>query len=255
MPGSRCSDTGVMAAYVVAPYAQLASASTTVPFSGASQWAWASDDTLVLWGMDGMHVTVYDRLSDVAKTFPSAEWPKFGFTYWVGADVLVGCYNKYSWPEICVWRRATHSIEPLLPPAPGEVVPDAQSDGQTLVWIQAPPGKPPWEQGHIWTSPYATSKKGLVPEKRRPAPVVGSWRMSVANEGYYAVGDEAGLNIYRLSDMHHWAFPIPPQDAGVGEPHALSYVDADELWYWTDASVIRQRLDALGPGDPAPEEP
>jgi len=92
-----------------------------------------------------------------------------------------------------------------------------------------------------------------IPTKRRPAAHVGVVLFSVANAGYYALGGAldsgtSSVDVYRLSDAHHWSFDLPAKDWGTyGQ---LVYIDADEVWYHMWGGVARQRLDALGPGDP-----
>jgi hypothetical protein len=62
---------------------------------------------------------------------------------------------------------------------------------------------------------------------------------------------DAQFHVYRLSDMHHWALPWPPQQT-YGPVHDIMYVDATEFWYHFDGGFARQRLDALGPGEACP---
>jgi hypothetical protein len=83
---------------------------------------------------------------------------------------------------------------------------------------------------------------------------------TVAREGYYAAvsgkdhpydfpGD-GRIHIYRIGDGHEWAAEVPsPSWLQIS---AIYHVDADEIWYSGHGPVARQRIDALGPGTPAP---
>src|SRR5690606_6004876 len=120
-------------------------------------------------------------------------------------------------PDVSVWDRSTNFFTDLVAPPPPSRVTDANSDGNTLVWIVQEDAENP---GTLWTSPMAVTPQGLDPTPRRATPpILGHG--SVANSGTYVMysfsdvlieggGPGDGLmHIYRLADAHHWAFPVP----------------------------------------------
>lgn len=241
------------AAYVIAPYDELTTVSDTLPVTVPNQGSAASDDTLGLWGVTGNRATVYDHSSGVANTFGTPPFPSYKLPRPVGDSALVMCLFDYDRPKACIWNRASHDIEPLVVPT-DDVIPNIDSDGQTLVWIRASPVQQPnwaWLDARIWTSPFATHQADLAPEQRCQAPEL-SIPASRAADGYYAfnTGVEERFHIYRLSDMHHWSFAWPPQDEAWGPAHGVLYLDTEELWYGFANGIARVRLDSLGPGEP-----
>lgn len=68
--------------------------------------------------------------------------------------------------------------------------------------------------------------------------------------------------MWRLSDGHRWLVPPLVDPAGDGSQRAralgISCIDGEELIYSALGNTqntdlfVRQRLDALGPGEPAP---
>ncbi|MEJ7731035.1 MAG: hypothetical protein WKG00_17695 [Polyangiaceae bacterium] len=236
--------------YLVEPYDSLSSATAILPVSTLSQLQGANDSTLALEGVNGNILTIYDRLSATTKSFDGPGLSN-KVAQPVGDAAFFVHFAAFEQPDCWVWRRATQDIEPLVQPA-GEYVVDILSDGSTIVWLQVPPKDPWadfWPQGDLWTSPFAETKAGLVPTKRRPAPIVGDVPATIG-EGYYALfsGSDLRVHVYRLSDMHHWSFEPPP----ASDFYDLGYIDDTWLYYQMRGGVFRQRLDALGPGDPAP---
>jgi hypothetical protein len=70
------------------------------------------------------------------------------------------------------------------------------------------------------------------------------------------------LHVYRLSDGRHWELPRFVDISPAAEPNAVTVpsavleIDETEVWYATQSqstntpwTIVRQRLDALGPGD------
>ena len=245
---------GTSAAYTAPAYADLATTAEILPMTTANQGSSASDDLLLLEGMSGFHMTIYDRLAGTAQAFGSAGFPAYQEGQPVGESALVMCLEEYDRPKLCIWNRTTQAIEPLVTPV-SEVVPVAKSDGQTLVWAQNPPVHQPsgaWQPGALWMSPMATEAADLVAEKRCAAPDLGP---SVAGHGYFAMASQIDMvvHFYRLSDMQHWAIPAPPGQTN-GTIRRLAHIDGEFLWYNTHY-LHRQRLDALGPGAPCPAPP
>lgn len=236
--------------YLHVPYDALASAADLVPIATLSQLQDANDSTLAIEGVNGNILTIYDRLANTTKEFNGPGLSN-KVAQPVGDVAFFISFAAFEQPEGWIWRRATQNIEPLVQPT-GEYVVDIVSDGSTIVWMQVPPKEPWadfWPQGDLWTSPFAETKAALVPAKRRPAPVVGEVPSTIG-QGYYAVYSLSDLlvHVYRLSDMHHWSFLPPP----AFDFYDLGYIDDTWLFYQMRGGVFRQRLDALGPGDPAP---
>jgi hypothetical protein len=221
-----------------------------LPMTVASQGWDASEDVFAVNELSGVGWTLFDRLTNTAKSFGTADH-QLGTAHPVGSAVFAPRDASFQVWEGWVWTHETQDFVPLIQP-PGEVVPDINSDGQTLVWVQTPPkgmwNEPYYPPGYLWTSPMATTKAGLQPQKRRPAPLVAALNSSLANDGYYMIIGSDGFHVYRLADMQHWSFMPEGWNAG----RIPVYLDRHTLWYWGHAGIFRQSLDALGPGDPAP---
>jgi hypothetical protein len=156
-----------------------------------------------------------------------------------------------------------------------ELVYDIRTDGTTLVWLQsASSGIEQWVPADIWLSPFTTDPSKLQPKKLRqhPRASIGATSKRIGGGFYAAIEPEKSgpnsyspnhrLHLYRLSDGRHWELPrfedISPGAAPdtFTVPSAVLQLDDTEIWYeaksqttgtrWT---VVRQRLDALGPGD------
>lgn len=155
------------------------------------------------------------------------------------------------------WKRP-NTVQQVVNPG-SELVFDIRSDGTTLAWLQTT-SKSIYESaaGALWTSPHTTEPPEMKPAKRRDVPSVGaSYDSKGIGSGYYAMVDhvtgkpERNLHLYRLSDARHWQLPCPADL----RPAEIIHVDDEELWatYTTlndaHASILRHRIDALGPGD------
>ncbi len=249
--------TGARAAYITEPLDALGSAGCTLPIDMPSQGQAASDDVLALWGLNGINVALYDRKASTWKQFGNVNQDVFWLPQPVGRAALVRHYQQPEHAQAWMWNGATGAMQQLIATG-NDIVPDVQSDGETLVWVRTPPKSVPeselYPQGDLWTSPFATTPSGLTPKKRRPAPLVSGGGNSAAGEGFYAVVSYADLSVhvYRLSDAHHWSFPFQTPPSLMPSFRGVVYVDKDEVWYITESSIYRQRLDALGPGDAAP---
>ncbi len=171
--------------------------------------------------------------------------------------VLMGVEQNHEKLTGWVWKRPD-TLEQLVD-AGSEMVYDIRSDGNTLVWVQtASASSLDPATGTLWTSPFATSASGVESTQRRSVPaltIVPQYK--VVGHGHYALVEqpvgspERYLHVYRLSDARHWKVPTIPDV----RPADLIYIDAEEVWFigttLNDAksTIIRQKLDALGPGD------
>jgi hypothetical protein len=241
------------ATYVVAPYDTISTVSEVALNTALAQDIDSTDTTLSLEGNSGTKITIYDHLAHQATSFGPPPGLGYILAHPVNNSALMLFFPAFEKPEAWIWNRSTHTTQPLIQPAP-ELVLDVRSDGETLVWVQVPQKAeidPVFPPGSLWTSPFATSKAGLKPTKRRPMGKFGEIS-SAASQGFYAMFSatpDRTIHVYRLSDAQHWAF-VPPQE--LSDISAVSYVDAKTVWYWTVTGIYRQAIDALGPGDPPP---
>jgi hypothetical protein len=171
--------------------------------------------------------------------------------------VLMGVEQSHEKLTGWVWKRPD-TLEQLVD-AGSEMVYDIRSDGNTLVWVQtASASSLDPATGTLWTSPFATSASEVEATQRRSVPaltIVPQYK--VVGQGYYALVEqpvgsaERYLHVYRLSDARHWKVPTLPDV----RPADLIYIDAEEVWFIgttlndANSTIIRQKLDALGPGD------
>lgn len=173
-----------------------------------------------------------------------------------------------------------NTLVKLVDAAP-DLVYDIRTDGTTLAWLQAPATDiDQWVPADIWVSPFAAEPGALSPKKLRahPSAAIGASDKRLGG-GYYAVlearmlpegrfpspsSPDHRLHLYRISDGRHWEVPRFPDpapgnskpDESLAIPGSVLALDANEIWWegrsqytgqtWT---VVRQRLDALGPGD------
>jgi len=155
------------------------------------------------------------------------------------------------------WKLPNTS-QKLVDPG-SELVFDIRSDGTTLAWVQT---TAKWideiAPGWLWTSPHTTEPAAVVATKRREVPAIGASETGKGIGGdYYALVDQSGgkeeqyVHVYRLSDARHWKVPSPA-DVRAAD---IILIDAEEVWILgitpkgAPSTIIRQRLDALGPGD------
>ena len=244
---------GTMNIVLGMPYADIATATVASSYHGMTEALHqASNDVYA--GRWGGAIVFIERETDTYHPFGGPNVGSYGQPRFVGDDTaLVQCLYELNRPKACVWTTAQPGVMTKLVDPPGQVVAAAASDGQTLVWIQNPAIDQPdgtYAPGDIWTSPFTTNPAEVVPTKRRPAPPNGWDVQTVAGSGYFAAStNDLKVHIYRLSDMQHWSFDWP----GHVVTH-LIYIDEAELWYMTDTQapdggLVRQRIDALGPGD------
>jgi len=235
-------------------YVQFSYDSSQVPkyqseLTASSQGWTGTDDVLALWISGGVQVGVDDVQGNTSALLNPAPGIGYRAASIVGRDLLLRYYSAFERPEGRIWTHQSGAVSPLIQPA-DDVVIDLKSDGNTLVWLQAPV-KPlnadMWTGVSLWTSPFATSMASVLPTKRRDLPGVGT-ATSSANQGYYAVysHEDGRIHVYRLSDAHHWAVEIPAGEIF----YDVSYVDDTTLFFHTYETIFRVPLNALGPGDP-----
>ena len=194
-------------------------------------------------------IKVFDRASGKVFTSPpalSSYEPRMapGAVFYLRADASDD-------PTAWVWDRATGLFRELIG-AGGDVVADVQGDGETLVWVETPPFDaergvcPP---GVLYTSPFTTDPKAIVPTARwSNFPVAPGTRSTIGGGLYAAVGDTTrSIYILRLADGQRWTLPIP-DDEFASPVKTMPYIDADILFLETETQIHRIHLDALGPG-------
>jgi hypothetical protein len=201
----------------------------------------------------GVGVELYDRVSQQKTITPSPG--DFGGTVPAFTDdaaflLVLPAFNE---PDGWVWTRQRGVFEPLLVRDPKHVL-DVRGDGEHLVWIEspAPRGSGDWPAGELYTSPYTTVQGDVVPTLRRLTPAVGPAPGAAIGGGYYVYHSAYTGLIYvvRLSDARQWTMtaPVDEHRAALSD---ITYVDDTYLYFRTQTEIYRQRLDALGPGEPA----
>ncbi len=239
------------ASYVFQPTGQPAEAAEKVPITWLSNNQRGNDElfNVVLDLSKAIHL--FDRSTGQLHVSPASllgvDRPRL-----LDDAALFLAYPGYNKPEAWVWSRAG-GYQSLVDRNPNHVV-DVNSDGQTLVWIQTPPkaDADPWPAGTLHTAPYTTVAADVVGTPRRPLPQVEPGWTSAMGAGYYAVfSAEAGLiHVVRVSDAHLWTLPVPV-DEWRAKLDEVTYIDDTYLFFKTETTIYRQRLDALGPGSPA----
>lgn len=154
---------------------------------------------------------------------------------------------------------------------------DLRTDGTTLAWVRvAQNDLSTWQPGELWVSPMTTDAAKMQPKKLRDVPASSIAKSANGiGEGMFALiepkhlegaplsdAPDHELHVYRLSDGKHWKLPRIPDLSPAAEPGYVSAptevlrVDAKEVWYFTKSqtsltpwTIVRQRLDVLGPGD------
>lgn len=240
--------------YVFQPVGLDPADALVLPPLGPNQQKRSSELLMAIQYDFGVAARIYDRQTgldfqspdDMGATLP---W----LTDDAGFLLLVPSPNE---PEAWVWTREREQYEPLITPAMGHVV-DVKADGERLIWIQTPPKAKPgsgeWPAGTLYSSPYTTVQDEVVPTALRPMPPTGPGPESAIGGGHYALYSAYTnlLYIVRLSDGRQWVMPIPLDEFGA-LLNNVSYVDDTYVYFKTGTNIFRQRLDALGPGEPPP---
>jgi hypothetical protein len=238
----------IRAYYVDAPLADIGSVAAPIAEMHDSQLNTASDDAMALQQVGGVTM-VYDRIDGTTDVLGGAGATTLNIpmAYPVNQSaIFVQAPDLIHW-QGAIWNHATHATEPLIVPPAGQAVLSLRSDGQTLVWWQAPistDGEGINPAGDLWVAPFATTKSGVVARKLRTGgPQVGV-DDAVVGSGYYGVlGRDLQIHVYRLADGRHWSF-APQVD-----PSQLYYIDETYVVYRSGDSVIRQDITVLGAGD------
>lgn len=183
-----------------------------------------------------------------------------------GDDILEG------W----LWQRP-NSLTKLVDVTP-DLVFDIRTDGTTLAWLRAASKKVQWSPADVWVSPFTADPAKLQPKKLGsvPSATIASDFAAIGG-GYYAViepkvtqanaqpdSPDSELHVFRLSDGTHWLVPRIPDaspstqkpDWSPTIPSVILELSSTEVWWegmsqysHTEWTIVRQRLDALGPGD------
>ncbi len=198
----------------------------------------------------GVGVELFDRATSTKHTSPAG----LGMTTPAlhdDAAFLLGV-PTYNQPDGWVWTRERGVFEELVVRDPNHVM-DVRGDGEYLVWIQAgSDDNGTWPPGALYTSPYTTVQADVVPTFRRTTVAVGPVPLAAIGGGHYAYysGYDGQITVVRLSDAHEWKFP-PPVEEGGGGVRDIAYIDEEYIFFRSVTEMYRQRLDALGPGEPA----
>lgn len=251
-------NTDVMAsisAFVAPTWSELATVSSTIPITGGAQTWRAGKDLAVFWMIDGRTIQIYDLAAQQTYSYGDAS-VAYGYPELSG-DHVVAYATPFGYDrQVGVWSRATKTMQVVYAPVFPDQVVNVHTDGQTLAWVVQPG---PQLDGALWTSPLADTAQGLVPAARRPLARMPS-QLNAANQDRYALvslkpwmqpgpGDNR-VHVYRLSDAHHWSFAAP--DKWLWGYWDVMYLDAEYVFFHGPGPLARQRMAALGPGDPAP---
>jgi hypothetical protein len=237
------------ARYVVSGWNELSGAGKPLPYHSLMQYWHAGGNLMVSWLLNASI-----EAADHAKGFDLIQSADFGYPHVVAGRVLALTFPDFNHGEVAVWRPDVGQLETVVATSYPDRVMDVGGDGKSMAWIVQPDLDVP---GWLWTSPWSDTKAGIVAQKRRPTPPLGLVN-STAGAGYYATysnqdypSDGPGdgkIHIYRMSDAREWT-------AELGAKYIfrdLLLIDETYVFYETASGLVRQRLDALGPGTPAP---
>ena len=239
--------------FVFQPDGLPASSATVIETDSLSSYQRSRKQLFSLKRTGGSAIEIYDRVSGQLSVRPAtlvgAQIPHLvdDAAFFLG----LAAFNE---PEAWVWSRARGAFEKLIDNPPNHVI-DINSDGETLVWLEAPPkqSRGDWPAGTLYTSPYTTLAANVVATPRRAMAKIPAGAPSAMGSGHYAVysADTNLMYIVRTSDAYQWTLPVPVDewDAPLND---VTYIDDEYLFYKTGSNVYRQRLDALGPGEPPP---
>ncbi|MCC6521076.1 MAG: hypothetical protein IT373_00300 [Polyangiaceae bacterium] len=251
--------------YLQGRYDELADLddAAVVPFHTLSLNAQGNDSFLLV-QLESHQVVLFDQLTDafgllhppcggLGKLLPVRGRDGVGFVPCVGGSVT---------PNVAMWARENGSALVGIVDAPGVVTLGIGSDGDTIAWIRTSIGDMTnslVDEAELWTSPFATTPGGLVPAKRVLVPHMPHFTLTpvAVGGGYVAFvaslpppnDGDLSLHVYRLSDLRHWRTFL----GRLGHVPEVTYLDGDEVWFhlFEDfGGLYRQRLDALGPGEP-----
>lgn len=140
------------------------------------------------------------------------------------------------------------------------------TDGKDMVWTHGedhPPGEGTYPTRSIMTSPFTTDPKQLKPKRLRSDPTQAFDVNFAVGCGYAAhdIATSVGLLVVRLADGVSWTLPNDQDSSTDGTTWIWQYVfgvTCDEVFGTvgtklsasepTVYTLVRMRLDALGPG-------
>lgn len=176
--------------YVFQPDGLGPEQAVVLPLTNGSQGQAAGPDVFALELEFGVGVRVFDRAANEVFSSPPAAasyHPQVTST-----SVLFLQANDTDDPSAWVWDRATGQFRELIG-AGSNVVGDVRGDDETLVWIETPPVDPKrggFPPGVLYTSPFTTDPKAIVPTARwSDLPVPPGSRATLGGGLYAAVGD------------------------------------------------------------------
>ena len=216
-----------------------------------------SGDILAL---DTISPKIVEVLDVPAKQFFNLVSPVQGgdlyFPFAVGTNVLVRATTAPEHEVAELWKRPDTTVALIDPPA-SRTVAAVGSDGKSLVWIEADipyDSQGQYPHGYLYTAPFVETPSAVKPTLIRDLPDhVHSYMLATAGDGYYLIRQASdSLELYRISDGHHWTITAP----GSLVPVSVIAVDSTYAFYGASTPgiaqpkiIVRQRLDALGPGD------
>ncbi len=177
--------------------------------------------------------------------------------YAVGSDVVMRASTGGGHAVAELWKRPDTTLT-LIDPAGSRSLADVRSDGQSLVWIEADTpydAQGNYPHGYLYASPFAETASAVKPKLIRDLPTdVSAYMPAVAGQGYYLIHRVVGrLDLFRISDGHHWTMTAPsglePCPTPVGVDATYAFYGANKPGIYQAKIIVRQRLDALGPGD------
>mgnify|MGYP002623939907 CR=1 FL=1 len=220
-----------------------------VPTTQLAQYQRGGEELLALELDFGTSWLMYDRVTKQLHQAPvpfTAGAPRFA-----GGSAFMVHFPQLDKPEAWVFSRE-RGFAQLINRSPNVIV-DVVADGQDLVWVESPP--PPmvgqWQPGTLKRSPFTTKALDVVDTVVRPMPAIAAAGRGALGNGYYAVMDNSPLyHVVRLSDGRMWTASIAITGDGT-MLEDISHVDDTYVFYKTTYHIYRQRLDQLGPGQPA----
>lgn len=214
----------------------------------------------VAWDTFGL--SMMPRSTGVPFNVPYDVLGESSFAQFAGDDA----YFVTEAPRLRVWvRRDSGATEQLL------AYPDAHvgkwaSDGVTMAWMRlsAPGvgevGAPVWESVELFASPHANNPSGVKPARLGRLTYLENKALGMgqtARNGVYSYGGGRPITFFRMSDGAFKTLPDTPPIPGTkwGE---LVWADDQEAFVVVlqgiqGKTVLRYRLDDLGPWKPLPQ--
>lgn len=211
-------------------------------------------DLLAVGELYGTSISIFDRASGKTFSTPPNALAKVGPRVSSRA-VLYRHWNGINDPTGWVWDRETGEFRELIG-AGTNVVADLHTDDETLVWVECGPfdqETQTWPPSTLYTSPFTTQPAEIVPTVRWSNLAAPSGVPAAIGGGYYAIAGfpERVIYILRLADGQRFVYTVP-DDGFMSRVEAISYIDDEVFFIKTEAAFFRQRVDALGEGQPPP---